>query len=143
MAREVRHFTATIPAGTPRAAPVAVNIAMPPRVVLSIYWRVPNGPLGVFGWQLAMGGVVVIPIGGDQFVVANDEHDTWTPSEHPDSGAWQVIGYNTGANPHSVYLAFQVDFPAPKPPPPRSLQALEWPYVTDLSHAGPPIKGRP
>lgn len=142
MAREVRHFTATIPAGTPLATPATVAIAMPPRIVRSVYWRVPNGPMGQFGWQLAMGGVKVLPTGGDAFVIANDEHDTWYPDDHPDSGAWQVIGYNTGANPHSVYLAFSVDFPSP---PVQLRQLVDFtspPFALDLSQAGPPVPGR-
>lgn len=143
MPREVRHFTATIPASTPLTAPVTVPIAMPPRIVRSVYWRVPNGPMGVFGWQLAMGGVIVLPTAGDLYVVANDEHDTWYPEGHPDSGAWQVIGYNTGTSPHSVYLAFSVDFPVPA----RALRApvdfTAPPFVPDLSKAGPPLLSLP
>ena len=143
MPNEIRHFTATIPAGTPVTAPVTVAITMPPRVVRSVYWRVPNGPLGLFGWQLAMGGVRVIPAFGDLYVVANDEHDTWYPADHPDSGAWQVIGYNTGTNPHSVYLAFSVDFPSPEPRLRVPLDFTAPPFTPDLSQAGPPLPMRP
>ena len=139
MAREVRHFTATIPAGTPLASPVTVSIAMPPRVVRSVYWRVPAGAAGTMGWQLAMGGVVVIPTAGDKYIIANDEHDTWYPEDHPDSGAWQVIGYNTGANPHSVYLAFSVDFPYPDRAAVPVLTVRGLSCVPDLSAAGPPL----
>lgn len=139
MAREVRHFTATIPAGTLLASPVTVAITMPPRVVRSIYWRVPDGPLGLFGWQLAMGGVKVLPTAGDLYVIANNESDTWYPEDHPDSGAWQVIGYNTGANPHSVYLAFSVDLPEPPGPGLPVLTLRDLSYVPDLSMAGRPL----
>lgn len=140
MATEVRHFTATIPAGTPLTAPVTVTIAMPARVVSSIDWRVPNGPMGVFGWQIAMGGVKVFPSGGDQYVIANDEHGTWTVDGAPDSGGWQVIGYNTGVNPHSVYLAFHVDLP-PEPAKVRAeISPLSLFPGPPLDRAGPPVR---
>lgn len=143
MAREIQHFTATIPAGTPVASPVTVSLAMPPRIITRIDWRVPHGPMGVFAWQVAMGGLRVFPSGGDTWVKANDEHGTWEVHGAPDSGAWQVIGYNTGANPHSVYLAFYADLPV-KPVRLRPLiRASEFMPSPDLSRAGPPLPGGP
>jgi hypothetical protein len=140
MALEVQHFTATIPAGTPTTAPVAVDITMPARTVRQIDWRVPNGPMGVFGWHVAMGGVKVFPSGGDTWVVGNDEHGTWQVHNAPDSGAWQVVGYNTGVNPHSVYLAFHVDLPGR----PARVRAEISPFSLSpgppLDHAGPPVR---
>lgn len=140
MALEVQHFTATVPAGTPLSAPVTVAVTMPVRVVTRIDWRVPNGPMGVFGWQIAMGKVKVFPSGGDLYVTANDEHGTWLVEGAPDSGSWQVIGYNTGANPHSVYLAFHVDLPER----PAKVLAEINPFTLypgpDLAKAGPPVR---
>lgn len=140
MALEVQHFTATIPAGTPIATPVTVAIGMPARVVRQIDWRVPNGPMGVFGWQIAMNKVKVFPSGGDTWVIGNDEHGTWNVEGAPDSGAWQVIGYNTGANPHSVYLAFHVDLPKRQSGPPADISPLALFPGPPLDHAGPPVR---
>lgn len=142
MSREVQHFTATIPAGTPVNAPVTVAITIPVRVVTQIDWRVPNGPMGTFGWQVAMGGVKVFPSGGDLYVVANDEHGEWPVANAPDSGSWEVIGYNTGSNPHSVYLAFHCDLPERPVPAVPFLAAVAMMPAPDLSHAGPPVKRR-
>lgn len=143
MADEIRHFTATIPAGTARAAPVTVSIAMSVRVVTRIDWRVPSGPMGTFGWQLAMGGVIVFPSQSDLFVIADNQAGTWDVSNAPDSGAWQVIGYNTGVNPHSVYLTFHCN----PPERPLALAALIPAYqlssAPDLSKSGPPVVRRP
>ena len=140
MALEVQHFTATIAAGTPKTAPVTVNIAMPFRTVRQIDWRVPNGPMGTFGWQVAMGGIQVFPSGGDTWVIANDEHGTWEVHGAPDSGAWQVIGYNTGANPHAVYLAFHVDLPARTDKVPAEISPFSLYPGPPLDHAGPPVR---
>lgn len=143
MAQEIQHFTATIPAGTPIGAPVTVAITIPVRIVRQIDWRVPNGPMGVFGWQVSMGGVKVFPTGGDKYVVANNESGSWPVSNAPDSGAWQVTGYNTGANPHSVYLALHCDLPTPPVVLQSLIPAFELMPSSDLSQAGPPVKGRP
>ena len=140
MALEVQHFTATVPAGTPLALPVTVAITMPVRVVTRIDWRVPNGPMGVFGWQIAMGKVKVFPSGGDLYVTANDEHGSWIVKDAPDSGTWQVIGYNTGANPHSVYLAFHVDLPVRPPKPVGDIDVFSLYPGPPLDRAGPPVR---
>lgn len=109
MADEVRRFTATIPAGTPIITPVVIDISFPPRTVRTIDWRVPPGPTGTMGWRLSMGGVQVLPTRSDQWVIEDDHADTFVVDGYPDSGAWQVTGYNTGVNPHSVYLTFHLD----------------------------------
>lgn len=107
---ELRNYTVTVPAGTTAAAPLVQNLAMPPRRVLAIRWRVPTGPMGSLGWQLSMGKVQVLPTPGtDQWLVANGETGTWHVSDLPDSGSWQLTAYNTGSLPHSVYLEFTVD----------------------------------
>ena len=106
---EVRTFAVTIPAGTPETAPVTQDIFMPVREVTSVGWKVPPGPSGLMGWRLTMsGGTAVIPTGGG-WVVADDQDDTWPLQDLPDSGAWEVTGYNTGAFPHTVYLTFLLD----------------------------------
>lgn len=142
MAVDIRHFTATIAAGTPVSAPAVINVAMPPRVVRQIDWRVPPGPMGTLGWQIAMGGVIVFPVGSDQFVVADNQSGEWPITNAADSGAWQVIGYNTGANPHAVYLVFHCDLPARQSPVSAPLPLPAMQLAPDLSRAGPPVRRR-
>jgi hypothetical protein len=108
MATSVQRFAATIGAGTAAAAPATVTLAVMPGVIDAIRWRVPPGPRGNLGWQLAMGGVNVIPENTGTFIIADDEQDVFAVSGLPDSGAWQVIGYNTGTFDHTVYLDFHV-----------------------------------
>lgn len=140
MAREVRYFTATIPAGTPIAAPVTVSVAFPVRVVESVDWRIPPGAQGVMGWQLAMGGVQVLPTASATWVVDDGTGGAFALDGYPDSGAWQVVGYNTGLYPHSVFLTFHLDLP----PVPKVARVLSTPVafspVYDLSNAGPPVR---
>jgi hypothetical protein len=142
MAREVRHFTATIPANTPITDPATTNIGFSPRIVRTVDWIVPPGPSGVLGWQLAMGGVVVVPVLSDQWVVDDGNSGSFTLDGYPDSGAWQIRGYNTGAHPHSVFLTLHLDLPVPPRPRPAPIHPIALTSLYDLSQAGPPVRGR-
>jgi len=108
MASEVRNFAPQIPAGTAIAAPVTISLAMPPRIVTKIRWRVPEGAFGQMGFRVAMSGVSIIPWNAGQWIIANDEWDEITLDNYPTSGAWQLIGYNLGIYPHTVYLKFEL-----------------------------------
>lgn len=106
MATSVTNFAATIPAGTPANALATVNLAVGSNVVEKIRWRVPPGPRGFMGWCLSMGGVQVLPDDQGTFIIADDEYDELQISGLPDSGAWQLQGYNAGTFNHTVYLGF-------------------------------------
>lgn len=106
MAISVTALSATVPAGTAKASPVTIGLAVGTAIVDKIRWRVPPGPRGHLGWSLSMGGVQVLPDDAGAFVVADDEYDDWEIVGLPDSGAWQLTGYNTGTNDHTVYLYF-------------------------------------
>lgn len=108
MAVEVRNFAAIIPAGTAVATPTTVALTMPARTVERIEWRVPPGPRGQVGWFLAMGGTQVVPYGTANYVIADDEDGTWDLTGLPDEGEWELVGYNTGNYPHTVYFRFLV-----------------------------------
>jgi hypothetical protein len=108
VADSVQFFAATITAGTAAASPMTVTLSVLPGVINAIHWRVPPGPRGLLGWQLAMGGVNVIPEQSGVYIIADNDEDTITVSGLPDSGAWQVIGYNTGTYNHTIYLSFHV-----------------------------------
>lgn len=111
MAIEPYYFSVTTPAGTRQSAPLTTAITMPVRTVNSIRWRVPPGPRGALGFLLAMGGVPVLPTNKGNYIVADNDEDTWQLTNLPDSGAWQVISYNTGIYPHTVFVTFLADLP--------------------------------
>lgn len=116
-AREVRAFNVTVAAGTTEAAPSTTDIAVPVRVLTGVYWRVPPGPAGLFGWRLSMsGGVAVLPTGGG-WIIADDQSAFWPVYGQPDSGAWQLTGYNDDIYDHTVYLEFLLDLVGQVPVP--------------------------
>lgn len=106
MAIEVRDFTVTIPAGTAVSAGFSASLAIPPRVVTQINVRVPPGPRGEVGFSIASGGINIIPVTNGDFIVTDNEDLSYTLEDTITSGAWQLLGYNTGAYPHTlrVYL---------------------------------------
>lgn len=107
VATSISAFACTIPAGTsfgsPHVVSLNVNHTDP---VESIHWRVPPGSRGHVGWWLTQSGVQVLPNQFGTALVADGEWDTWTLNDFPQSGAWALVGYNTGTNDHSVYLEF-------------------------------------
>lgn len=141
MAVDIRHYTATIPAGTPLLSPVTVALAMPVRVVRQIHWKVPPGPMGVFGWQIAQGGVKVYPTDSDNYITVDGKDGAWIVTDASDSGQWQVIGYNTGAFAHSVKLEFHCDLPERPNVLSASIPAWELYPGGPLDKAGPPLHG--
>lgn len=140
MAREVRKYTVTVPAGTAITTPQTTPIAFPVRVVRSVDWRIPPGAQGVMGWQLAMGGVQVVPVGSDTWVIDDGTAGTFVLDGYPDSGAWQVIGYNTGTFPHSVFLTFHLDLVERPREAPVQLAGPLLSSFNDLSQLGAPVR---
>jgi hypothetical protein len=112
MAREIRSFQVTIPAGTPVSAPFTAAISFPPRTVMQVDWQVPTGPSGLMGWALTIGGQPVIPRNPGAYIIADGRAQSWPVEGYPDQGQWQVTGYNTDIYDHSVYLQFLLDLNA-------------------------------
>lgn len=112
MAREVRPFQVTIPAGTPITAPVTLDVSFPTRVVVRVEWEVPPGPNGLMGFQVANAGVPIIPADKNRWIVASNASHGWDLHGAITSGSWQIIGYNTGQYDHSIMIYFLLDLPS-------------------------------
>lgn len=109
MAREVRNFQVSVPAGTAQATPQVTNLPLGSRIVRKVRVRVPPGPSGLMGWALGSAGVRVLPWGANEWMVMDNEFIDWDLEGQIDSGAWQLQAYNTGAYAHTVYVTFQLD----------------------------------
>lgn len=109
MASEVRHYTITIPAGTPKDARWYQDLDMPPRIVREIEIIVPPGPRGTVGFAIGSSGQPVIPRQTDEWIVTDDEKIRWPFETGVDSGGWQLFGWNAGTYDHTIYLRFLVD----------------------------------
>jgi len=108
MAIEVQRFSVVVPAVTALAQAIVFPLSMPPRVVDEVEILVPPGPRGEVGFQLGSGGVQIIPVTTGAWEVTNDEVIHWPLEGQIDSGAWQLIAYNTGAFNHLIQVRFLV-----------------------------------
>lgn len=115
MAREVHSFAVTLTAGTTAAAAVTTDVAMPPREIRKITAVIPNGCAGLVGFRLTIAGISVLPVQGTDWIIGNGETIDWVTDGYPNSGAWQLTGYNTDVFDHTIYLRFEVDPPNPVP----------------------------
>ena len=115
-ATELRTFEVTVPAGTAKTAPVTTALSMPSRIVDRLEVRIPPGPNGSVGWAFTMGGQRVFPFAKDTWVVADDETIPVPTEGAPDTGAWQLMAYNTGRWDHTLYVRAWLRSPAERQP---------------------------
>lgn len=124
MAIEVRRFTVTTPAGTAQSTPLTTKLTIPPRRVDEVRFRIPPGPSGQLGFQLLMGGQVVIPFDATQWIIADDEVIAYPLDNFPTSGGWALLSYNGGSYDHSIWVTLLCALPGA--PPPAVLQPLSF-----------------
>jgi hypothetical protein len=117
MAREIRRFEFTIPAGTSKATPVNQQVSFPPRIVAQINIRIPPGPAGTMGFSVGSSGNPVIPIEPGEYMVTDNQAMEWPLVDFWDSGSWEFFGYNTGQFDHTVYFTFLCDLVPETPAP--------------------------
>lgn len=114
-------------------------MTMPARRVRSIDWRIGRGPQGNVGFQVGMSSVPLYPQPAGTWIIGDDEHGSWEVSEAPDSGAWQLIAYNTGNYSHIVHVTFHVEVIEPRKVRPAYISLDRLVPRPDLSKAGPPV----
>lgn len=109
MAAEVHQFTATIPAGTTKAAPHKVLTPLPGYVLESIDLEVPPGPGGLMGFYIAVSGQQWIPWEDGEWLIWDDRFDSWLLHDQPTPDSWEIVGYNSDVFDHSVVVRFHVN----------------------------------
>ena len=133
MAERVLQFNATIPAGTPVATPTTVTLAVDNWDIQLIDLEVPPGPGGNMGFYLANNGRPWIPRVVGQYLIWDDQQQSFTPDGYPSGAGWAIVGYNTGKYDHAVTVRFHVNPPAQQAP-------SSAPVVVQFArHAAPPI----
>ncbi|MGH3262026.1 MAG: hypothetical protein ACRDNS_08535 [Trebonia sp.] len=112
MALQILQFTVTIPAGTPAGAPVTTDLELDNWEIESIEAMVPAGPNGLMGFFIANNGVPWVPRSAGEYLVWDNQSQTWFVTGQPNASGWQVTGYNTGTYDHAVTLRVGVNMPA-------------------------------
>lgn len=106
MITQLRHFDVTIPAGTPKTAPLVTSVAFNPRVVTRVEWLFPPGCNGLVGIQIGARSVPILPGTTGQFLTRSGDSAGVDLEDMHTTGDWSVIGYNTGAHDHTVHITF-------------------------------------
>lgn len=121
MSDQVQHFSCTIPRLTAVASPVTIEMQLGEWTVDWVEVDVPAGFNGQVGFYIASSGVQYIPFrsgASPLWLILNDTSKHWDLTNHPTSGDWSLVGYNTGNYPHTVKVSWGVsDVPAPAAAP--------------------------
>jgi hypothetical protein len=78
--------------------------------------EVPPGPSGLMGFYVANNGVQWVPQPAGTYLLWNDARASWPLYGQPNGAGWAIVGYNTGAYPHTVTARAHVsptELPAP------------------------------
>ena len=108
MAYRVFQYPATFSTGTSASSPATVALPFTNYDLDAIGVDVPAGPAGHVGFYIANNGVPWFPYTGD-WLIWDNHSDTWPVSDQPHAGGWAVVGYNTGAYPHTIRVRFHAD----------------------------------
>lgn len=117
MSDDIFHFTVTVPAGTPQAAPLVTLTQFRAAEVERITWRLPPGTAGKVGFQIGARNVQIIPQAAGQFIVAEGGSGSFDLEGQHNTGDWSVIAYNTGLFPHNIYVTYHIRTLRPIPAP--------------------------
>lgn len=109
MAARVEGPSATIPAGTTQAAPLAVPLPIGESIVRRLDIIVPPGPSGLVGFYIAQSGAQLIPRTIGQFIVVDDKMLTFDMDGYPTGNKWTLVGYNIDIYNHIIRTIFHVD----------------------------------
>lgn len=106
MATNIWAYQCFVPAGS---SPAITECYVGTDPVTQVRWRVPPGPRGSLSWYLAQSDAQIFPNPLSEEVIADGEWDTWVLDNPPPNPVWQLYGFNTGDDDHSVYLQFFTD----------------------------------
>lgn len=109
MSDRIEWFSITVPAGTPKSAPVTFPCVFQQGYVIEVDIKVPPGPTGNLGFFIAAGGSQYIPRTIGSFVMPDNDYITWPLTNAIDSGSWAVVGFNTGIYDHTIQVGFQIN----------------------------------
>lgn len=109
MARDIQVFDVSVPPGGSATAPQKFALTLPPRRVTGVEFQIPDGNRGSVKFAIGMGGTQLVPSNTGQFISGNAEVIHWPLSGMPDSGAWQMLAFNTGVWAHVIQVRFLLE----------------------------------
>lgn len=99
-------FNVTFQPGSTPAAPVTVAIPLGDVYAYSVEIEVPDGPSGNMGFYLLYAGVPIVPYAQTPTFLVVDDYEHTFPIAAELASSLNIVGYNTGYWPHTVYMRF-------------------------------------
>jgi hypothetical protein len=96
--------TFTIPANTPKAAPVDIAWALEDNTLRKVSITIPDGHNGLTGIRVKWSNQQIIPWGNLSFIVANNRTIDVEFDDYITITGLVIEGFNTDVFPHSFYL---------------------------------------
>lgn len=102
-----------VPAGTPRAFPLQIEVDVDDLILVAADLRIPDGPCGLTGFAIDFAGHRIVPWGDDDVWIQgnNDELSFSINFEVGTSITFSV--YNEGAYDHAFYVRLQFRYLPP------------------------------
>lgn len=114
MAPRLYEISFTVPAGTPKNAPVSIPWVTENNTVVDIELEIPPGHNGLTGIRVMKGDIQLLPWSAGTFITANDYVRVFPIGVYLPTTDVTLQGYNTGSFPHTFYLRMTiVDFNQP------------------------------
>lgn len=104
MAERIEIKSITTPAGTTLASPLVTTLNWRQGYPQQVEIRVPPGPSGLVGIQIAHSGEVVIPHDSTEWLVTDNEAVIWPLTSYPYNAKWTVRTYNTDEYEHTIQI---------------------------------------
>ena len=104
MAERIEIKTITTPAGTTTSSPLVTSLTWREGYPIRVELRIPPGPSGLMGVQLAHSGQVIIPHDPTEWLVTDNEPVIWPLDNYPYNAKWTVRTYNTDIYEHSLQI---------------------------------------
>ena len=116
MAQYVYQYDLTVPAGTPKSSPATAAVPVNNLRIERVEIEVPHGPAGRLGFQIFNSGNPWKPDAPGDWLVWDGKTDGWWLNDQPTGSMWELVGYNTGQHPHTIYSRWLTN-PLPTPAP--------------------------
>jgi hypothetical protein len=106
MAVQIRPFALTVPAQTLAVAPVTFPTDLGYYTVSAVSVVLPPGLNGLVGFRFTSGDLAMVPASATDWIIGSGETLEWSMSGQIETGAWQVVAYNTGIYDHTIYVRY-------------------------------------
>lgn len=132
----------TVPAGTTRAAPAVLAMAVTGNWIDRVRLTIPSGHNGLTGFQLMLAGTVVVPYSGAGWIIGSDHVYEFDVKRWANPGQLVCQGYNGGIYNHTFHVVADA-YPTEPVPPVSAVTVAGSPSAVSTDLAVAALTGTP